>query len=464
MDYFYKNLEIPYEVVVFLLKREVIDKFFNNEEKNSFITFILSKESATKVKKEKIIDAIISYNNAPSKDCDYKLEPEDIEPIVIKNGKFNIELLEDLDSTYYGNDYYFKVFFSNPKLQVGYKLSTFVRRENYTRIISSCRYMTNNKLHGDYYYIDNQSFYQYRPEDNNLLDNLERVKIISTSTKTTKLIPGHKYLLSDRKKVLYLGELNYSRIRTDSSWRHEKYHPFFTHIFNSTTYDNTKISRLYIDLDVISLRSYYGNTSFIDFINTLEGLDISEFVGKWIEYFDCSTESKTYCLIYETDDKFSSGVDLGEFLKNDCSRDDLTSAINSACLNKLKMLISSKSNSRDDYIMNAQGLSTCGISELSEDIKDILGGIIVKPDIDILFKNSLYRLNNDVISKIKNEYSSGKKIWELLKTSNVSSYYLWIMIQLYNQTSSSLAGCLYSGRDSKLDTLIIESKKVNFKS
>ena len=458
----YKNLEIPYEVVVFLLKRDALDKFFNNGEKDSFITFILSKESVTKIKKEKIIESIISYNCTSSGN---KLQPEDIESVIIKNGEFSIELSSgDLDSTYFNNDYCYKVFFSNPKLQkVDYKLSTFVMRENYVRIISSCKYMTNYKLHGGYYYMKNQRFYQYRPEDDNLLDNLERVKILSTNTKTTKLIPGHKYLLSDKRKILYIGELNYSRTRLDNSWRRENFHPFFTDIFNSTVYDNTKVSRLYIDLDNIFSRSYYSGTLFIDFINTLEGSGISEFICKWIEYFDCSKESKKYCLTFETDDKFSSGVDLGEFLKNDSNRDDLTNAIDSVCLNRLETLISTKNSDKDIYIMYAQGLSTYGISKLSEDIKDTLGNMIVKPEVDILFRNSLYRLNNDIINKIKVENSSGKKIWELLKASNVSSYYLWIMVQLYNQQSSSLVGCLYSGRDSKLDTLIIESKRTNFK-
>ncbi len=86
--------------------------------------------------------------------------------------------------------------------------------------------------------------------------------------------------------------------------------------------------------------------------------------------------------------------------------------------------------------------------------------MIVKPELEKMFSNNLYRVRSDVRDKIKLENTSAINIYNHMKY--LGTYYIDILDQLFNK-KESLCGLLYSGRDTKLNTLIIETKKVHFK-
>jgi hypothetical protein len=77
-----------------------------------------------------------------------------------------------------------------------------------------------------------------------------------------------------------------------------------------------------------------------------------------------------------------------------------------------------------------------------------------------MFKNTVYRVRSENQDKIIAENTSGKNIYTYMK--GIGLYYIDILDQLCN-TANSFGGVLYSGRDTELDSLIIESKKANFK-
>ncbi len=453
----YSDLSIPYEVVVFLLKIEVWDKYFNNGDMEHFCTVILDKTKATKPKIERVTQDVISMNSNDT----YKIKSEDIEVVTIRNSDFKLSVVSQptiLTRIYYNSDYCVYISVESSNIKVPYKICAPVKQINFIDIIGNCGYITNNNIHGSFYYMNDQNFCQSRPENENLQENLFRINTLHQDKKTTILVPGHKYLLKNKTKILYLGEFKESRYRTDSSWINEVEHQLFSTRFSSTSYQKTISKELFINLDLIGrLACIRNDSSFLDFIKLQENSPISEFITKWLEFYKDS-DDLLRCISFS--DSSLSGVDLGKFLEQDDMSID--SVIKSTCLLELRNLLLDKSklkDNRDKIIQYAQGLGF-SILELSDSEKDVLGELIVKPELEKMFSNNLYRVRSDVRDKIKLENTSAINIYNHMKY--LGTYYIDILDQLFNK-KESLCGLLYSGRDTKLNTLIIETKKVHFK-
>lgn len=461
----YTDLKIPYEVVVFLLKKDVWDKNYSGDY-TYFRTIILDKAKATKPKIERCIQDIISLNREiRNNNALYKFKDDDIITVTIRNNNFNLYIPEDDDRMYYGGDYCSFIGFNHKDVgDLPYKLTTPIGRDNIIALLYNCSYITNNIIHGNYLYSSNNFFCQYRPENLNLQENIFRVDSLGENKKTTKFIPGHIYLLKDKVKVLYLGTLDNIAYRIDNCWRNDDDHELFLNRMSSVYYKKNADNFLYINLDDVSKVAAIRNNELEKFFELYKGTNLSEFVSRWIEHwFNNHLDDIDYCLSYNDSLHGGGGIDLGEYLVQDMPGDDtdLDDIIHSFCMSNLENMVKSSPSKINKELLIRY--STClgeDIVNLSDSTKDVISNVIVKPEVDRVFANSLYRLKDDVASKVKAETSNGLKIYELIK-QHIGSYYIDILDQLYSHTDS-LPGYLYKNRTDKLDTLIIESKNKNF--
>lgn len=454
---YFSNLDIPYEVVVFLLKQEAWDKI-NDGTVSAFKTIVLGKQKATKPKIEKTIQEILNINRRNN--SSYKIEEKDIYTKTLRNIDFGLYMLPEQTREYYDREYCIYVGLKIPALKLNYELNTLVRQNNFIDIVSKCRYITNGRVHGSFLFMQgNLSYYQFRPEDDNLIENIRRVNILSECKKTTSLEPGHIYILKDKVKILYLGTLKEIRTMNSSYWRNETQHSFFSKYYEGIKFESSS-GGLYINLDTIDYRSYITETSMLDFIESQRGTPISEFINKWFEFYETTGDDISNCFYYYDKLVGESGIDQGEFLIDDSP--DLCKILSDISLSRINLVAMDKKN--ENLITSYSiGLGVDGLKTISDGVKDKISNIIIKPALDKLFKGCVYRVGSDSYSKILAENSSGMNIYTLLK--NLGLYYIDVIDQLCNpnRSSNSLGGLLYLGRDKERDSLIIGSKKTFFK-
>ena len=450
---YFTDLDIPYEIVVFLLKQEVWDKNFNDGSLEAFKTIVLPKPKATKPKIEKTTQEIISLNCYGRNG--YKIKEEDLYTKIIKNTDIELYILPEQEMVYYDRDYCVYTGVKFPCLKVSYDIVTPVRANSFIDIVSQCRYVSEGKIHGSFVYRGFQNYYQYRPEDSNLLENIRRTSLVSETRKTTSLEPGHIYVMKDKTRILYLGNLKESRETNRGVSSSDDGTSFFTTNMTGVKYQ-TYHSDLFINLDIIDRRSYYSNGCLSEFIDSQKGTTISEFIPKWLEFYEGTKEDIGYCFHYSWIAATGSGVDQGELLKND--NPELVKLLGYLCVKRLDKALSEKN--KDRTIMYALGCGVTNLKALSDETKNKISDLIIKPELDKMFKNTVYRVRSENQDKIIAENTSGKNIYTYMK--GIGLYYIDILDQLCN-TANSFGGVLYSGRDTELDSLIIESKKANFR-
>lgn len=453
---YFTDLDIPYEIVIFLLKQEIWDKNFNDGGLDAFKTVILPKPKATKPKIERTIQDIINLNCYDRNG--YKIKEEDIYTKTIKNTDIELYILSEQGRrVYYDRDYCVYIGAKFSGLKVLYNIVTPVRASIFIDIVSQCRYVSDGKIHGSFIYRGFQNYYQYRPEDDNLLENLRRTNLISETRKTTSLEPGHIYIMKDKTKILYLGSLKESRENNRSVSKSNNGISFFTTSITGVKYQ-TYHSDLFINLDIIDRRSYYSDGCLLEFIDSQKGAPISEFIPKWIEFYEETKEDISDCIYYNWIAATGSGIDQGEFLKND--NPELERLLGDLCVVRLNKALEEKNKAR--IIMYALGCGSFNLRSLSDNTKDKIFELIIKPELDRMFKNITYRIRSETREKIIAENTSSSNIFMYMK--GVGLYYIEILDQLCNTTNSNSFGrILFEGRDDKLNSLIIESKKANFK-
>lgn len=457
----YINLDIPYEVVVFLVKNEIWEKNLSSEESDSrFKTIILAKEKATKPKIEKVISFLIEANSTDS----YKLKPEDIKTTILRNDGFYLSLIPEPDRRYCLNSYCTEIGFSNSKLKAKYELSTFITESSINSIVCSCSYITNYQIHGKYFYKNEQNFYQYRPEDSNLIDNLSRVEILGENKKTSGFQVGHKYLLKNKTQIIYLGIINKDvRYRNDYTWRNENDHSYFPDTLRGyiTKYNN-RAHFLYLNLDNIYRDGYIHPelSSVEEFVDMYKGSGICNFLIDWIKYYESNSPDRNlkYCLSFS--DTLPSGVDLGEYFKDD--NNDIRDTLDHMCFEKLKDEFSkpSKTVVANDIIPYVYSMTSDYLTKFDDTTKEKLFNILIKPSLVEMFRKNTYRFRSDVIDKMKAENTSAVNLYNIAKS--VGSYYVEELGSLVG-SKDSIANLIFKGSDDKLNTLIIECKKACIK-
>lgn len=453
---YFTDLDIPYEIVVFLLKQETWDKKFSDGSLESFKTVILPKPKATKPKIERTIQEIINLN-CYGKNRNDKIKEEDIYTEIIKNKDIELYILPEQERVYYDRDYCVYIGVKFPDLKVSYDIVTPVRSNIFIDIVSQCRYISDGKIHGSFIYRGFQNYYQYRPEDDNLLENLRRTNLVSETRKTTSLVPGHIYIMKDKTKILYLGNLNESRENNRGVSKSDNSISFFTTHMTGVKYQ-TYQSDLFINLDIIDRRSYYSDGCFLEFIDSQKGVSISEFIPKWLEFYEGTKEDISNCIYYNWIAATGSGIDQGEFLKND--NPELARLLGDLCVVRLNKALEEKD--KDHIIMYALGCGSFNLRALSNKTKDKIFELIIKPELDKMFKNVTYRIRSENREKIIAENTSSSNIFMYLKGAGI--YYIDILDQLCNTTNpNSFGRLLFEGRDDELNSLIIESKKANFR-
>lgn len=452
---YFTDLDIPYEIVIFLLKKEVWDKNFNDGSLDAFRTVVLSKPKATKPKIERTMQEVVDLNRYGRGNQKYKITTDDLYMETIRNTDLQLYILPEQERVYYDRDYCVYVSVNFKSLSVPYNIITPVRVNNFVDMISQCRYISNGDVHGNFVYRGSQNYYQYRPEDSNLLENLRRTELLSENRKTTSLEAGHIYIMKDKTRILYLGQLKESRENNRGVSRSDDGSSFFTTYMTGIKYQ-TYYSDLFINLDVMDRKSYYTDKCLSEFIDSQKGTTISEFIPKWLEFYEGTKEDMDHCLLYSWIAATGSGIDQGEFLKND--NPELADLLGDLCLGRLEKALSEKD--KDRTIMYALGCGASNLKALSDETKNKISDLIIKPELDKMFKNTVYRVRSENQDKIIAENTSGKNIYTYMK--GIGLYYIDILDQLCN-TANSFGGLLYAGRDSELDSLIIESKKANFK-
>lgn len=451
--YYFTDLGIPHEVVIFLLKQEVWDKYFNDGNTAAFHTVVLGKSKATKPKIERITQEIIGMNNSPS----YRLKAEDIYQMVLPNNDFILHTLPEQRMVYYDRDYCVYIELQHSNLKVPYKIYTPIKSFNFIDLVSRCKYITNGTMHGKFIYQDAQNFYQYRPEDYNLLENVRRVDLLADNKKTTSLKAGHIYIMKNKSKILYLGDLKECR-EWSRNFRIEYEHSFFNDNYSNVIYQNYLNQALYISLDTIDRVSYYRDLGLGEYIASQKGLKISEFIPKWIEFFDHTKEDWSRVLSYGCVTYNGGGIDEGKLLEDD--NPDLCDILGAISLKNLENALKDDPKDRGKLVMYTAGLGTNYIKSLPNETKDLIFNELLKPDLNKMFKSVGYRVRPSEFEKILAENTSAQEILNNMKSLGL--YYIEILDSLLNQ-KNSLGALLYSGRESELNTLIIESKKVNFK-
>ena len=460
---FYTKLDIPYEVVILLVKNNIWEKINNGTEEAIFKTIIIGKEKATKNKLEKAIEFVKKVNSTDK----YSLESGDIKTVTIKNKDFNLSLAPNTDRIYCLNYYGYQINFSNKNLKINYKICTYINDYNLIDIVESCSFVTNNKIHGNFFYKDESGFYQYRPEDRNLIENLDRVNCLGSNKKTTNFKIGHKYILKgSMEKIIYLGTINKDvRYRTSYNWDNESNHSYFVSCLDSSyKYINGTNYHLYLNLDIIYNTYGYDNasnsmSSIEEYIEMSKGKSVCKFLVDLIEYFETNSTNNLYnCISYST--SLKGGVDVGEYFLDDNS--DIKDTIDSLCFEKINSKITELKTKKDVSLITPYIFSITSdyVTKFDEDTKELLFKILVSPVLENMFRKNRYRYGQETLDKIKAENTNVINLYNLLKTCG--SYYVNELESLVIK-KNSIGNLIFKGSEDKLINLIIGCKKAYFK-
>lgn len=456
----YKDLEIPYEVVVLLVKNDVWKKLNDGCEDISFKTIILGKQKATKAKLEKAKYFIGEANNTDQ----YKIKDEDIKIVTIKNSDFKITLIDDPDRRFCFNSYCVEIGIENPQLKPKYKLSTFMLDRCMTNLVCSCSYMTDHKLHGRYFYRNEQDFYQYKPEDYNLSENLYRIETLGTNKKTTNLQIGHKYILKDKTKIIYLGSLSKeTRYKTDYSWKNECDHAYFPNKLSGITrYSNKNTYQMYLNLDRIYEYGYKvpEMSDVEDFIESSKGKSVCQFLIDWVHFYEANSPDKNLIDCISFRDSLPSGVDIGEYFDNFDS-DDIRPMLNSLCFERVKTELSKSGKKNIDSIVPyVYSMTSEYLTQFDDTAKETLFNLLIKPALSEMFRKNSYRFRTEIIDKMKAENKDVVNLYNIARS--VGSYYVEELGALV-VNKDTIGNLIFKGSEDKLNTLIIECKKACLK-
>ena len=456
----YRDLEIPYEVVILLVKNEVWEKLSEGDEKSVFKTVILSKEKATKSKLEKVK----YFREEANSTGKYKIKDEDIKTVTIKNSDFGITLIDNPDRRLCLNSYCVEVGIDNPQLKQKYKLSTFVVDRYITNLICSSSYVTDHKVHGKYFYRGELDFCQYKPEDANLIENLYRTSLLGENKKTSNLQVGHKYILKDKTKIIYLGSLSKeTRYKTDYSWKNEFDHAYFPNKLSGITrYSNKNTYQMYLNLDRIYEYGYKvpEMSDVEDFIESSKGKSVCQFLIDWVHFYEANSPDKNLIDCISFRDSLPSGVDIGEYFDNFDS-DDIRPMLNSLCFERVKTELSKSGKKNIDSIVPyVYSMTSEYLTQFDDTAKETLFNLLIKPALSEMFRKNSYRFRTDIIDKMKAENKDVVNLYNIARS--VGSYYVEELGALV-VSKDTIGNLIFKGSEDKLNTLIIECKKACLK-
>lgn len=304
----FKIMKIPFKVSCIIPKSRLKDDEFG------FITgFIDSK------KRSNLSTLYKRLNNS-------KYKKEDLEELTIENKGFRLFLLSDqnipsfrrvggVEITYLEikNDQ-----LDNTRARYYIPVSVF----DLIKILNKSRYIIDGEISGSYSLDINGTTATpvlEDPLDDEYKKSVEFGKLLATSKKTTKWIPGHLYVTTSGSKILYLGDINRDDILVlRNRWGSDRDYRFrlFANIFQTELIEklNSHNKNMLI-IEGISINESLPNS--FNF-NSYKGSSISDFIDNYINkyivpksnYYCCSSSGNFSIIV----NKPLSGIDLGEFL------------------------------------------------------------------------------------------------------------------------------------------------------
>lgn len=306
-------MNIPSEVLCFVPKK---DKLINSSV--PFLIYLLDKTKKTKQAETSLLKKTFNNNNSLHNKSIEKCE--DLESIVLKNEGFEL-FLSNFDRIFYydAGKTFIKVEVTHPELE-SYSTSFYILVEihSFYTILKKVRNMEECKLDGTFSMnFEDRGLLCPVVEDNSNSEfiNAKKVgKLLSTEKLTSKWIPGHLYLLKNREKVLYLG--NIKNVISKGYWDWKNTY-LFANVINEfyLNCDSVDSENLLTITILINPEDYIGSTSNqIQFnIDTYKGWNFSNFLR---EYLSNKIIPNNY---YESSftilPKSKPAVDLGEYIE-----------------------------------------------------------------------------------------------------------------------------------------------------
>lgn len=241
----------------------------------------------------------------------------------ISNSGFQIYLIDKEDPHYAsvwlkGSTSVFTVGLRHPELEkLGHPIVTYIYPFDLLEMITSSGYISDGLIHGTFCCEEvpglsgncSTKFVIENPDSKELKEAKRMGKTIGTSSKTTKWIPGHIYLFSNKARVLYLGETEDLFSTEKNRFGGDTYS--FPLMFNPYNYHRILKSYgkghliLYLDRIDDTLRAILEHSI---------GSNISAVSGKIIEY---CLGNKYHDLLRYYVGKPKPAVDCEEAYKND---------------------------------------------------------------------------------------------------------------------------------------------------
>lgn len=253
-----------------------------------------------------------------------RYKKEDLEEVTFENKGFRLFLSSDqnipicrhisgLDITYLEikNDH-----LDNTRARYYIPISLY----SLIKLLNNSKYIVDGEISGSYSLDINGTTATpilENPLDEEYKKSVEFGKLLATSKKTTKWIPGHLYITNSGSKILYLGDIRREDILIiRNRWGSDKETKFslFANIFQTELID--KLNSHNKNMLIIEGNSIDESLPDSFKINSYKGSSISEFMNDYINKY-IVPKSKYYYGFSVIVNKQLSGIDLGEFLVQD---------------------------------------------------------------------------------------------------------------------------------------------------
>jgi len=289
-------MKIPFEICLIILKQYKRIKW-NLEV---FRTIILNKESKTKEKILTAIYQIIDYYKWEK----IELTIDDFEVINVRNTRLKIEIPQENFRTRYKFGYYYlPVNITSPeidKLNLNTKLQILVNSTKLLNIISEIRNIEEGIIQSSFCLEGSSTLTNLEIEDISNKDAVIEGKLLSESKKTTRWIPGHRYLFTNRNYIVYLGEikikrLSYYSLGRENIWELFPDDPQSKYCIGLDTYklfiyDNNDTAKNFNNIPNLIINKTNNNERYLFNLinNPRPAIDLGEIVGN-SENFDLTS-------------------------------------------------------------------------------------------------------------------------------------------------------------------------------
>ena len=304
-------MNIPSEVLCFVPKK---DKLINDSA--PFLIYFLDRTKKTKRAEILLLrKTFSSIDNLHRKSIE---KSEDLELITLKNEGFELFLSKFESNFYYdAGKTFIKVEVKHPELE-SYSASFHILVEihSFYTILKKIRNIEECKLDGTFSMnFEGRGLLCPVVEDNSNSEfiNAKKVgKLLSTEKLTSKWIPGHLYLLKNREKVLYLG--NIKNVISKGYWDWKNTY-LFANVINEfyLNCNNMDSENLLTITKLINPEAYIGSTPIKFNIDTYKGWDISNFLREYLcnKIIPNNHYESSFTIIPNS----KPAVDLGEYVK-----------------------------------------------------------------------------------------------------------------------------------------------------